>query len=122
VATDIQEVGGIDRLIHEPARLMVIALLASVEEADFKYLQQATGLTKGNLSIHLSKLEEAGYIRISKGFRGKFPLTLCSITDEGRRGFESYRKTMLRFYATASKGSAKRGTELLDKLDRRPRG
>ena len=96
MGTDIQDVGGIDRTIHEPARLMVVALLAGVEEADFKYLQQTTGLTKGNLSIHLSKLEGAGYIKISKEFRGKFPLTLCRITDEGRRGFESYRKTMRR--------------------------
>jgi DNA-binding transcriptional ArsR family regulator len=94
MGTDIREVGGIDRTIHEPARLMVVALLAGVEEADFKYLQQATGLTKGNLSIHLSKLEEAGYIKIDKGFRGKYPLTLCRITEEGRRNFESYRKTM----------------------------
>ena len=94
MGTDIQEVGGIDRTIHEPARLMVVALLAGVEEADFKYLQQTTGLTKGNLSIHLSKLEEAGYIKINKGFRGKYPLTLCRITEEGRRSFESYRKTM----------------------------
>jgi DNA-binding transcriptional ArsR family regulator len=92
--TDIQGVGAINRMIHEPARLMVVALLAGVEEADFKYLQQATGLTKGNLSLHLSKLEEAGYIKIAKEFRGKFPLTLCRITDEGRRGFEGYRKTM----------------------------
>ena len=81
-------------MIHEPARLMVVALLAAVKEADFQYLHQSTGLTKGNLSVHLSKLEAAGYIAIEKTFRGKYPLTICRLTERGRRGLDNYRKIM----------------------------
>ncbi len=71
---------------------MVVALLAGVKEADFQYLHQATGLTKGNLSVHLSKLEEAGYVGIEKGFRGKYPLTVCRLTARGREQLDKYRK------------------------------
>lgn len=79
-------------MIHEPARLMVVALLAAVDEADFQYLLQSTGLTKGNLSVHLSKLETAGYIAIEKTFRGKYPLTICRLTEQGRLMLDNYRK------------------------------
>jgi DNA-binding MarR family transcriptional regulator len=68
-----------------------------VESADFVFLQRETGLTKGNLSTHLTKLEEAGYIKIEKTFRGKYPLTLCSLTGEGREAFSNYRKKLLQF-------------------------
>jgi DNA-binding transcriptional ArsR family regulator len=88
----IQRLAGIDRVIHEPARLMIVALLASVKEADFQYLHLTTGLTKGNLSVHLSKLEEAGYVGIEKSFRGKYPLTICRLTQLGRNVLEGYRK------------------------------
>ena len=84
----------IDRLIHEPARLMVVALLSGLEEADFLFLQNETGLTKGNLSVHLSKLEEAGYIEITKTFRGKIPLTVLRLTGEGHAAFRSYRASV----------------------------
>ena len=92
--TEIRQIGAVNRIIHEPARLMIVSVLASVSEADFRYLQQATGLTKGNLSVHLSKLEEAGYVAIEKTFRGKYPLTICRLTEKGRTGFESYRAVM----------------------------
>ena len=91
MSAEIQRLGEVDRVIHEPARLMVVALLAAVKEADFQYLHQATGLSKGNLSVHLSKLEAAGYIVIEKSFRGKYPLTICRITDRGREVLDSYR-------------------------------
>jgi DNA-binding transcriptional ArsR family regulator len=94
MSTKIQRLAEVDRTIHEPARLMVVALLAAVQEADFQYLHQSTGLTKGNLSVHLSKLEEAGYIAIEKSFRGKYPLTVCRLTERGREAFENYRKIM----------------------------
>jgi DNA-binding transcriptional ArsR family regulator len=90
----IQRLGQIDRVIHEPARLMIVALLSAVAEADFQYLHQATGLTKGNLSVHLSKLEGAGYIEIEKSFRGKYPLTMCRLTKEGKEIFDAYRKAI----------------------------
>lgn len=88
----IQRLAEVDRVIHEPSRLMVVALLAAVKEADFQYLHQATGLTKGNLSVHLSRLEEAGYIAIEKTFRGKYPLTICRLTERGREVLDGYRK------------------------------
>jgi DNA-binding transcriptional ArsR family regulator len=94
MSTKIQRVGEVDRTIHEPARLMVVALLSAVKEADFQYLHQSTGLTKGNLSVHLSKLEEAGYVAIEKTFRGKYPLTICRLTDRGRQVLEQYRSIM----------------------------
>jgi DNA-binding transcriptional ArsR family regulator len=84
----------LDRVIHEPGRLRVVALLSGANEADFLFLQRETGLTKGNLSSHLVKLEEAGYVEIEKTFRGKIPLTLARLTPEGRAAFQSYRKAM----------------------------
>lgn len=87
----------IDDVIHAPARLAIVATLNAVEEADFRYLLNATGLTKGNLSTHLSKLEEAGYVQIEKTFRGKTPMTLLRLTPQGRAAFEAYRRNMLRF-------------------------
>ena len=90
----IQNLAGIDRIVHEPARLMIVALLNAVEEADFQYLHQATGLTKGNLSVHLSRLEEAGYVEIKKTFRGKYPLTICRLTERGAEVLKKYRSTI----------------------------
>jgi DNA-binding transcriptional ArsR family regulator len=94
VNAKIQRLAEIDRVIHEPARLMIVALLAAVEEADFQYLHQTTGLTKGNLSAHLSKLEEAGYVAIAKSFRGKYPLTICRLTERGKEVLDNYRRVM----------------------------
>lgn len=90
----VQSLAELDRTIHEPARLMIVALLAAVKVADFQYLNLATGLTKGNLSVHLSKLEEAGYVAIEKTFKGKYPLTLCRLTEEGREALASYKRAM----------------------------
>jgi DNA-binding transcriptional ArsR family regulator len=94
MGTKIQQLAGIDRVIHEPARLMIAALLDAVIEADFQYLRQATELTQGNLSAHLSKLEGAGYVTIEKTFRGKYPLTICRLTDRGREVLDKYRKVI----------------------------
>jgi DNA-binding transcriptional ArsR family regulator len=94
MSAKIQQLGEIDRVIHEPARLMIVALLAAVAEADFQYLRQATGLTQGNLSAHLSKLEEAGYVAIEKTFRGKYPLTICRLTERGTEVLNNYRKVI----------------------------
>jgi DNA-binding transcriptional ArsR family regulator len=84
----------VDRIIHEPARLTIVALLSGAREADFLFLQRESGLTKGNLSSHLMRLEEAGYVEIEKTFRGKLPLTLARLTAKGREAFRDYRKTM----------------------------
>lgn len=75
----------LDRLIHEPARLAIMTVLSSVKAADFVFLQRTTGLTKGNLSSHLTKLEEAGLVRIEKRFVMKKPNTNVELTAEGRK-------------------------------------
>ena len=87
----IRDVVNLDRIIHEPSRLVIVAILDVVESADFIYLLHETGLTKGNLSAHLSRLEEAGYILIEKRFRGKVPQTICRLTDAGRTAFQQYK-------------------------------
>jgi DNA-binding MarR family transcriptional regulator len=97
MSTDLRSLSDVDRLIHEPSRSVILAILAAVESADFLYLQRETGLTKGNLSVHLSKLEEAGYINIEKTYRGKIPLTLCRITEKGRKAFDAYRNQLKQF-------------------------
>jgi len=84
----------IDKLIHEPARLMIMANLFVVESADFLWLIHQTGLTWGNLSSHMSKLEAAGYIEVEKKFLGKKPNTKLHLTDEGRTAFKEYRNSM----------------------------
>ena len=85
----------IDRVVHEPARLKILAYLSVVESADFVFLLSRTGLTYGNLSSHMSKLEEAGYIEVQKEIKDKRPHTMLSLTDNGRKAFENYRKDML---------------------------
>jgi DNA-binding MarR family transcriptional regulator len=91
MSPDFSAMADVDRLIHEPARLMIVTVLNTVEEADFLYLLNATGLTKGNLSAHLSKLADANYVEIEKTYRGKIPQTLLRITPVGRKAFETYR-------------------------------
>lgn len=95
MADEIKDIASFDRLIHEPARLAIMAILSACESAEFAYLLAATGLTKGNLSAHLSKLEKASYVAITKGFKGKYPHTSCALTAAGRRAFEAYRKQYL---------------------------
>jgi len=86
----------IDRLIHEPSRYMLMAYLYVVEVADFLFLLRQTGMTWGNLSAHLSKLEAAGYVVIEKEFLGKKPHTTVRLTDQGRNAFGEYRGNMKR--------------------------
>ncbi len=84
----------IDKLIHEPARLKIIAQLYVVENADFLFLMRQTGLSQGNVSGHLSKLEDAAYVEIVKGYVGKRPQTIISLTKKGREMFKIYIKNM----------------------------
>ena len=86
--------GEVDRLVHEPARFQVMALLYVIESADFVFLMNQTGLTWGNLSAHLSKLEEAGYIEVKKSFKGKRPNTELRLTVAGRQAFQAYRSRL----------------------------
>ena len=85
----------IDRIIHEPARLNIILYLYVVKNADFTYLLHKTGLSRGNLSVQLQKLEQSGYVEINKEFVKRIPHTLASLTKQGRRAFELYKETIL---------------------------
>lgn len=91
---DFSSLSEVDRLVHEPARLIIMANLYVVESADYTFLMRQTGLTWGNLSGHLSKLEEAGYIQIEKTYRGKRPYTLVCLSVNGRAIFKKYVEQM----------------------------
>jgi DNA-binding MarR family transcriptional regulator len=91
---DLRDLSEIDRLVHEPARLMILMALYAVQAADFTFLLNVTELTDGNLSSHLSKLEAAGYVKIEKGYDGKKPRTRLSLTESGRQAVDAYRTTM----------------------------
>ena len=84
----------IDRLVHEPARLLILTVLSLVEGADFLFLMRQTGLTKGNLSSHLAKLESAKYVEIEKEFVEKIPHTVVKIKTKGRDALQAYRQQM----------------------------
>ena len=90
----LRSLAEIDRVIHEPARLMLLRYLAEVDWADFVFLQRASGLTWGNLSAHLAKLEEVGYIEVDKQFVQRKPRTILRLSKKGRQALQSYRKIM----------------------------
>ena len=83
-----------DRCLHEPARLVLVANLSVVDEADFLFLSRQTGLTDGNISFHMTKLEEAGYVDVRKEFIGKKPRTTYQLTTEGRTAFARHRERL----------------------------
>ena len=91
---DVNSLSEIDPIIHAPARLMVMTYLYVVDSLDFVYLKRITGLSWGNLSTHLTKLEDAGYVRMSKGFQGKKPKTMIELTKLGRDAFRIYKEDM----------------------------
>jgi DNA-binding MarR family transcriptional regulator len=88
----------VDRLIHEPSRLKIIALLYVLESADFTFLMNQTDMTWGNLSSHMTKLEEAGYLEVKKTFKGRRPNTMLKLTEKGRQAFQTYRQQMTQFF------------------------
>ncbi len=88
---DLAGFNEIDRLVHEPARLMLMAVLYVIDSADFTFLMNQTGMTWGNLSAHMSKLEEAGYIEVEKSFKGRRPNTMLRLSPQGRAAFQAYR-------------------------------
>jgi len=94
----IKQIIGTDRIIHEPARIVLLAILNAAEQVDFTFLLNETGLSQGNLSSHLSKLETADYISIEKTFLKKRPRTLISMNKKGKDAFKDYLKTMREFY------------------------
>lgn len=94
----------IDRVIHEPARLVLVAHLYVINSADYTFLMQTTGLTWGNLSSHLAKLEESGYIEMEKDFVERKPHTMVKLTAAGRRAFDDYRRQMKQLFADLPEG------------------
>jgi DNA-binding transcriptional ArsR family regulator len=91
----------LDRLVHEPARLAILAVLASCEEADFLFLERATRLSRGNLSVQLTRLEEARLIDIEKRIEQKRTLTTARLTDHGQRALNAYWQDMAALQAAA---------------------
>jgi DNA-binding transcriptional ArsR family regulator len=91
----------VDKLVHEPARLVILTILAAVDQADFLYLLREANLTRGNLSAHLSKLEEAEYIRVEKTYRGRLPLTLVELTPNGFHALNTYRHQLKKMLGDA---------------------
>jgi len=90
----VKQFSGIDRLVHEPARLGILSRLFVVESADFLFLKRQTELSDGNLSSHLAKLEKAGYVQIKKEFVGRKPHTMIRLSKKGRSAFRGYAKKM----------------------------
>jgi DNA-binding transcriptional ArsR family regulator len=84
----------IDRVVHEPARLAILTVLSSCEEADFLFLERATKLSRGNLSVQLTRLEDANVIEIEKRIEHKRTLTTAKLTDRGRRTLNAYWENM----------------------------
>jgi DNA-binding MarR family transcriptional regulator len=94
IPINAKDIASLDRVMHEPARLTVAACLYVVEDADFVFLQSQTGITGGNLSSHIKRLELAGYVAIRKEFVASKPRTILTLTEQGRAAFDAYVKTM----------------------------
>ena len=105
--TDPQPIPEIDRLVHEPARLAILTVLAACERADFLFLERATGLSRGNLSVQLTRLEEAGLIEIEKVIRQKRTLTTAALRDRGRWALDEYWRQLEALRARAQGASAR---------------
>lgn len=90
----LQSLLEVDRVVHEPARLAILTVLAAAEEVEFLFLQKVLGLSKGNLSSHAQKLEGAGYLETLKSFSGRLPVTAFRITPDGRDALEGYQSRM----------------------------
>lgn len=97
----------LDPILHSQLRLAIISILAGIKEAEFNFIKEKTNSTSGNLSIQLTKLKEAGYIEITKKFKGNYPLTICEITKLGKESFENYIKALEKY---------------IGKTDERPKG
>ncbi len=93
----------LDPILHSQLRLAIMSLLVGVKEAEFKYIQEATQSTNGNLSVQISKLKEAGYIEVKKAFENNYPKTTCKITKKGTKAFEKYVSDIQKYLAVSRK-------------------
>jgi DNA-binding MarR family transcriptional regulator len=91
---DLDPIENLDSAIHAPARLMILAYLSAVDSADFTFLLNQTGLTRGNLSSHIGRLEEAGYVEVKKEFVNRIPRTIYRLTKGGSEAIQRYRENM----------------------------
>ncbi len=96
MTTPFERLADLDRLVHEPARLAIMSALSACESADFLFLQRITGLSKGNLSSHLGRLEEANLISVTKEFVGRVPRTGIALTPEGRERLDGHWRDLQR--------------------------
>lgn len=96
----------LDPLLHSQLRLAVMSLLVSVESAEFTYLKEKTKATAGNLSVQLSKLKEAGYIKVEKKFKDNYPQTICRLAPAGLKAFEAYVKALGSYIDTTKNNSS----------------
>jgi DNA-binding transcriptional ArsR family regulator len=103
-----EQLAGLDRLVHEPARLSILTALSACKSADFLFLQRLTGLSKGNLSSHLGKLEEGGLVLIEKAFDGKIPKTTIGLTPHGRKQLEHHWNDLERIRKEATEWKRKK--------------
>lgn len=87
----------LDPILHSELRLAIVSLLMGVKDADFSFIKEKTQATAGNLSVQIQKLSDAGYIIVNKSFKGKYPLTTCSITNKGIKAFEEYVQTLKQY-------------------------
>jgi DNA-binding transcriptional ArsR family regulator len=101
---EVRALGEVDRTVHEPARLMLLALLSAVDSADFSFLKNQSGLTKGNLSFHLTKLGDEGFVAVQKEFVEKVPRTTLSLTDQGRHALADHLDVLAAFLSVMGGG------------------
>jgi len=87
----------LDPILHSQLRLSIVSILMTVEEANFSFLKDSTKAAAGNVSIQISKLQQAGYIKVEKTFKNNYPNTILSITDKGRKAFEEYVKNLQKY-------------------------
>jgi DNA-binding MarR family transcriptional regulator len=104
-ATNPDPASEINRVIHEPARLLIMTCLYVVESADYVFLMNQTRLTWGNLSVQVSRLEEAGYLAVEKGYQGRKPHSVVKLTPAGREAYERYRQQMQQLLGGGQSGA-----------------
>ncbi len=105
MANPFEELARLDHLVHEPARLAILTALSACRTADFLFLQSVTGLSSGNLSSHLTKLEAAGLLTIEKDFVGRTPRTRVELTETGRKTIDRHWQTLKRLKDRAGRWS-----------------
>ncbi|HEU4426189.1 MAG TPA: transcriptional regulator [Pilimelia sp.] len=101
MSTPFEAIADLDRIVHEPGRLAILSALSACACADFVYLQRITGLSKGNLGSHLSRLEDAGLVTMTKEFVDRVPRTTVALTDDGRDRVEAYWRDLERLRRAA---------------------